>query len=44
MKKSEVVYLSALVMIAPHVHQGIAMIMCGVLTLCAVAFDVMERK
>ena len=44
MKKSEVVHLSALVVLAPQMHQGVAMIMGGIMTLCAVAFDVMERK
>jgi predicted phage tail protein len=44
MKKSEVVYLSALVVLAPQMHQGVAMIMGGIMTMLAVAFDVMERK
>ena len=44
MKKSEVVYLSALVMIAPHIQDDVAMISSAIMTLCAVAFDWFESK
>lgn len=44
MKKSEVVYLSAFVMIAPHVQEDISLISSAIMTLCAVAFDWFESK
>lgn len=44
MKQSQILYLSALVVLAPQMHQGVAMIMVGIMTLLAVMFDVMERK
>ena len=44
MKQSQIAYLAALVVLAPQMHQGVAMIMGGVMTLLAVACDVMERK
>jgi len=44
MKQSQILYLSALVVLAPQMHQGVAMIMGGIMTLLAVVFDVMERK
>ncbi len=44
MKKSEIAYLSSLVLLAPHMDQGWAMIFGGIMTLFAVVFDVMERK
>ena len=44
MKQSQIAYLSALVAVSPHMGQGWALIFGGVMTLLAVAFDVMERK
>ena len=44
MKKSQIAYLSSLMVVSPHMGQGWALIFGGAMTLLAVAFDVMERK
>ena len=44
MKQLQIFYLSALVVLAPHLSQGWAIIEGGLLTLLTVVFDVMERK